>query len=1843
LQADERGRTVAKSKPSGSRVSVPLAGYTTCQLLRTSARTRVYRAERQHDRKSVVAKVFQLDDAGVEARVTHEFRLLQQLDVEGVVRALGIERAGNQLVLLLDYVDGCNLEQHAGGQPMGVAEFLPKALSLTATLARIHERRVIHRDIKPSNILVERTEGAVFLADFGISVLLENERQHLYDPEVLTGTLPYISPEQTGRTAREVDFRSDLYSLGVTFYELLTGRRPFESSAPLELIHSHLARQVTPANVLVPTLPRLLSDIVMRLLQKAPEHRYQSARGLHADLERFAAAWQAGEGEPAFELGLSDRPLGLQLPRQLYGRERERALLDAELRSAIALDQRRLVVIHGGPGQGKSALIADFEASVLACGGYMALGRVDPRARDQPHQAFADAFARLFEQILTESDQRLARWREAIASELGPVAGVAVSLIPELSLVLGPVPDVPSLELGEARNRLHLALARLVGALARTNPLVLVIDDLHLADASSIALLHTMLVEGGSGRLLVIAALRDDELGDDHPIQQLEPVQHVELGPLPDEDLRQMLADALGHTRQDIARLATLVARKTANNPLLIRQLLIQLADLRLLRCDERGWCWDEDEIAGAAIPEDAIGMMRAKIERLAADERELLICASAIGASFEPSLLVALAGGSPERIAASLHALEREGLLSTVGTRMQFSHEAVRQSASDLDPPTWRRHRWALGQHWLQGGAAGQPEKLFAIVDALVDGRPEVAGLSAAQQRELAERLVEAGERALAQAAWQPAQHYFERGLESIADERAGLVEPLAFAARLGRAQALALAGENHRAAAAFDELLARPLTLTQHGRVVARRIRILVQQQRLVEAVEQGLAALTRCGIELPRSPSQFKMIVELMRAIRLAKRTSTASLIAAPEIAEERIAIAVELVNELKHAALAVDVNLFVILTGLHVRLILAHGFHPSGAEGIAQLAIPLAGMANPGEARRLSEAAAELVHARPSSVGTIVRTEASGRLFAGPSFRSFRECAAPCEPAARGALEVGERIHAGYYGALGLSLHYFAGTPLRELIELEPRLRRELDDFGTREMAMLADMRMRMIERFAGVTPRAPFLRRSEIAGETISELSQYAVVVAEIEGRLLLAFSEGELPDAELVELQALVDSIAHDYERVLFGTWQIPLFALLSAIVANETSRRGRGGSRLRLLRLLRRRLATARRYARGCPSNYEPLAEMVAGERARARGLEQRALGHYERARRLACEAGTCMFEAFAALREASLCTQLGWTAAGKGALQSAREAFERWGARGLVDRLARRVPLPELEPSAATPTPPRTTGRNSTSASNMTLDLASVLSTMQVISEDLRLDEVIARVLAAAMENAGADRGLLLLERDGQVAVVAEGGASLAIEFMTVPLPLRSAGERLATSVVHYVLRTGNPLVVEDLARDSRFAGDPYVASSGVRSLLCMPITKQHERLGALVLENRFNSGAFTRERLEVLRILIGQAASALDNARLYAALARSESQWRSLVDGAPVVVALIDEQGRFEFINHVDVVPDAPRRLPGVSVESILDRSSVGAWRAALAEAKASGERQELELCVVPTDEDGRVGERHWYMTRVAPIDGDGHVGKFLAIATDITERKRLEAQLRQQQRLEAIGTLASGVAHEINNPVQGILNYAELICERAEDPASVREFADEITTESERVANIVRNLLAFSRQEREQQREPVEIRGLIESTLSLTQAVMRKDNVRIVLELSPHLPRVTCRPQQIQQVIMNLVTNARDALNERYQGFDERKHITIRAMLLTSDDRPWLRLSVEDHGPGIPEHLRVCIFDPFFTTKGRDQGTGLGLAVSHGIASEHGGRLSVESELGVGTCFHLDLPV
>ncbi|KIG17505.1 Sensory box histidine kinase/response regulator [Enhygromyxa salina] len=1825
----------------------------------------------------MIAKVFDIEDEADEDRVQHEFDLVQSLDIDGIVKARELRRVGDQLVLILERIPGVNLSEYADGKPLPIAKFWPIATRIAEILAQTHAARVVHRDIKPSNILVDPQTGRVHLADFGISVLLENERRHIYDGDVLAGTLPYISPEQTGRTSRAVDRRSDLYSLGVTFYELLTGHRPFEGLLPLELIHAHLAREPEPPTSLRPELSAGLCGLVLKLLAKAPEHRYQTADGLAADLRRLQAQHEAGLDDSHVELGAEDFTTDLLLPQRLYGREREQAELSVAFAGVAKSGGRQTIALTGPLGAGKSLLIRELETTVMGHGGHMLGGKFDA-FRDLPYAGFEQALTVLFEQMLTESDTRLERWRRQLGAALGSLAGVLAELCPTVELILGPQAKPARVDAAEARNRLLVTIERLLSVVCvDQRPIALVLEDLHWADQGSLRLVEA-LVHGHGGPLLLVFSLRRDDLPATHPLRELlaELAGHprgreLELGGLSTPAIEALLTDALPGARE-LGKLAHAIARKTNGMPLFVGQFLSQLARRDLLRPGKQGWVWDHDRVEAEPIPDDAVAMMGTKLDSLSASARDVIRRAACIGSRFELPRLALVCRHERVQLTACLFELEAAGLLAHVAGEYRFVHDSIQDAARQgLADDVRRELHWTIGRELL-AGLARSDERLFEVVDHLAAGAP--ANPDDNTRLELATLDLRAGTRGLDTGAYDLAQSYLARGIQLTLANRDDVIArgpaapdyELAFRLHFNLAYSFALNGLRKQADAAFSKLLDWQLEDHHYGEVVARRVRILWVETRHHEAVALGLAALARLGSPIPRAPGRIRAMAAVYRAWKMVRSLDGAAIAAMPRCEDPRDAAVLDLLNQVKYAAFIVDNHLYLYLVGIHPLLIRTLGVHSTIIEAIGNLAIGVGGgLGKSADAVRMQDLARELARGEPTAK-TESRVLAIGGSLSLHRGRCFADIVTLFDASYQAALEAGEFDSASFIGGFGGDMQLEVGIHLRVLDRHCRRVARDVGRWCPNQMKVAVWMLRGLSLSLRGADEESAEPAQTDQADQVWDLDPEQILAHNGAPTNYYVGFITKALRELVFADHAAALDSCLrciHDVEKVVFNTWFIARAYVLTCAAYSIHLLAGGAPSSLAKAGT-RKGLRTLRRWAKHNPANYGHYLDLARGLRHAVRGQPAPAAVLLDRAWSGARKRGCRWIEGIAAEQLAALLERQGMTALVDGAKQRAWAAYAAWGADAKLEQLLRAHPDSFAEfrgrSDVQRATSPRgLDGRllvhdkraSSGSSSTPQLDLAAVLRTVGAISEDLRLDEVIRRVLDAALTSVGADRGLLVLEQGRELTLVAEATDVGASTIFADPPLLRDVGARVPSSLVHFVVRSGQSVVLDDARMDQRFAGDPYLEQAEVRSVLALPLIKGERRLGALVVENRLTTHGFSPTSIKALKLITNQAASTLENALLYSALHSSEARWRSLVDGAPDLIALLDERGRIVFRNHSGALTGLDEGDDERDTEGSLRPDSAATWREAVTAVLADGQRREFELEFIPVAEPSR-----WYAVRVAPIEvrrtllsetePEAVHRNAVVVATDISARKQAEAerqafdaQVREHQRLESVGTLASGVAHEINNPIQGIMNYADLIQASATD-SSLIEFATEIIYESNRVASIIRNLLAFSRQHADDAVDSVALGEVIDATLSLVRSLLRGDYITVEVEITPGLPLVRCRAQHIQQVVMNLITNARDALNERYGAYDVRKRIDI---CVKRAARPgWIRVSICDTADGIPDDVLPRIFDPFFTTKDRSEGTGLGLAVSHGIIKDHGGELLVETKVGEGTCVSLELP-
>jgi serine/threonine protein kinase len=568
-------------------------------------------------------------------RLAHEYELRDALDAAWAARPLQLVRELGHTALILKDPGGEPLDGLIGS-PMEIGTFLRLAVGLSVAVGRLHESGLVHKDIKPSNVLVNVASGQAWLTGFGTASRLARERQSPGPPELIAGTLAYMAPEQTGRMNRSIDSRSDLYSLGITLYQMLTGSLPFTASDATEWLHCHIARKPAPPSERLENVPAPLSSIIMRLLAKTAEERYQSARGVESDLRRCLEEWETWHRINDFPLGEHDTPDQLLIPEKLYGREKEIEILLASFDRAIAGDRPELVLVSGYSGIGKSSVVNELHKVLVPLRGLFASGKFERHKRDIPYSTLVQAFASLIRPLLTKSEEELNRWRNALRGALDPNGKLIADLVPELELIIGEQPPVPELPPQDAQGRFQLVFRRFISVFARReHPLALFLDDLQWLDAATLDVLEDLLIQPDVRHLILIGAYRDNEVDATHPLmRKLEAMrqagailQDIVLGPLTREDLGRFITDALHCEPERASPLAKLIREKTGGNPFFVVQFISTLAEEALLTFDhgDGRWSWDLSRIHAKGYTDNVVALIVGKLNRLPVETQNAL------------------------------------------------------------------------------------------------------------------------------------------------------------------------------------------------------------------------------------------------------------------------------------------------------------------------------------------------------------------------------------------------------------------------------------------------------------------------------------------------------------------------------------------------------------------------------------------------------------------------------------------------------------------------------------------------------------------------------------------------------------------------------------------------------------------------------------------------------------------------------------------------------------------------------------------------------------------------------------------------------------------------------------------------------------------------------------------------------------------------------------------------------------------------------------------------------------------------------------------------------------------
>jgi predicted ATPase/signal transduction histidine kinase len=1748
------------------------------------------------------------------------------------------------------------------GTPWELLSFLEIAQRLATALAALHERGIVHQDIRPDNVLTNAASGELWLIGLTASTS---------EPVLAKrAALPYMAPEQTGRMDRHVDARSDLYSLGVVLYELLTGVLPFQARDALEWIHSHVAKRHVAPDERVPGTPSVVSALVMKLLAKDPDERYQSARSVAADLQQCLLALRERGRIDSFELGASERRARLHFPGKLYGRERELAALHAAFARVQGSGASELVLVSGHSGIGKSALVHALQASLSPAQALFASGKFDQFKRDIPYATFAHALQDVVRGMLSESEDALAHWRAALRQALGANGQLLVSLVPELELVVGEQAPLAELPPRERKARFQQVFCRFIGALARPEqPLLLFLDDLQWLDAATLELLEHLATQPEVRHVLVLGAFRSHEVDGDHALtrafsrmlQAGVRMEQIALAPLPCEGVCAVVADVLSTPPTEARPLADLIYEKTGGNAFFVTQLVTELHDSGLVTASAsaaRPLRWDRLRIEARGSSENIVALMVERLDRLPEATRALLVLLAGVGQRASVDLLCSLAEADATQVHAGMAAAVRAGLVLRLEGGYSFLHDRVQEASYALVAPADRPAlHCKIGR--VLADQCSDDAALFDVVNQINRGLSQVD--SAVERVRFATLNLRAGKLAKRATAYAAAQSYLEAGASLAPADDA-----LRFELDFQLAECELLLSELTTSDARLARLAERAQGPAERAAVACLRLDLFTVMDRSDLSVEVGLAYLAQAGIDWPRHPSDAEVTREYDRLFAQLGTRPVEALAELPALVDADVRAMMDVLTKLQVPALFYDENLQGMVIGRMANLSLEHGNSDGSVFAYCWLGAFLAshfGMYD--RALRFADLSIQLV-ARPELSRFKARVLCVYGYLVNPWVHHLRSGVACLQSANASAREIGDLTFVAYTSNHLVTLGLALGRPLADV-------QREAES----GLALASNARFGLVEHFfAGQLALIRALRglppaldaaavEQRFAREPALAIAACWYWIRKLQSRLFAADPRGALDAAACA--QPLLWTSTSSFEIAEYH-----FYVALAHAGAHDLSPHADH------VHALRTHLATLAHCAERCPANFGYRVALVQAELARVLGDELAAEGGYERALTAAQEQGFTNGAGLAAELAWRFHARRGLATIARGYLDEARRCYQRWGA---ADKLR------QLEESGARLAHADV---SELGASLTQLDAQAVIQASLALSSEIMLDRLVETLLRMTVEHAGAERGLLLAWHGDKLQLEASAKTE---DAGVVVLAQRSAANpsELPLSLVHHAARTQENVILGDAMGGHRFAADPYFAHATRRSIACLPLVKQARVVGVLYLENNLTSHAFTPALTAVLRLLASQAAVSLENARLYRetdsrlAFSTMRSQIASsFASSTPerlaesIGEALARVAGFFAidaialvWLAHSDAAARARHYFSRPGSPCIAEALSAAALPAVLRGedvsiadvAQLATERPQLAAAHVralfawPLVSDGNTvatiifgfcaptdfsRETLQHMKQLAEV-----FLNTLARQQTLSELGRSEAALQQAQlelthasRLAALGELAASIAHEVNQPLAAIVADAgaglNWLSRTPPELAATRESLEAICRDGKRAGDVINRIRALVRSA-PARREACDIAAIIEGVVPLLHGQLQRAGIALDTVLAKSLPMVEGDAVELQQVVLNLVLNASDATRDVSV---ERRRVTIRAELQRLADEQCVVVAVRDLGVGLPSTDASRLFDAFYTTK--SGGLGLGLPISRSIVSRHGGRLWAEAA-APGALFCFALPV
>ncbi len=1493
------------------------------------------------DKKSVILKQLKQNYPSVAAltRFRQEYDILQHLaslkaarnPSEYVVCAYDLRTYEKTLVMVLEDFGGASLQDlflPSASQPkpqpkIAITDFLVLAIQITQAIAQTHNRGVIHKAISPTNIVLNPQTHQLKLVDFGIATRLAQTSPGLEIPNTIEDSLAYVSPEQTGRMNRLLDYRTDFYSLGVTLYELLTQSVPFWAEDSLELVHQHLAQKPPHPQCKRDDIPPVLAEIILKLLSKNAEDRYQSAQGIQADLEQCLHAVETKRTVQHFPLAAQDHPTQLQIPQKLYGREMAISTLLNAFERVATEHKSELMLVTGHAGIGKSMLVREIYKPITQKKGYFISGKFNQLQRNIPYAAVVDAFTGLVRSLLTESQTRLQLWKQRLCEAMGSSGQVMVDVIPDLALIIGPQPPVPQLGPQEASNRFNLVFQRFIQVFGQEHPLVIFLDDLQWADAASLQIIQLMLTGvGGQGDSstalrrshLVIGAYRDDEMSVTHPltmtIKALQEKgveqQAIALQPLSLADIQQLLSDTLRTSRRNVHTLASLIRAKTGGNPFFVNEFLKALAAENLVYFDfeTSRWRWTIQQIKACDITDNVVTLMVSKLEKLPPETQNILCLAACIGATFDLKTLAAVEQKPESQISKTIAAAVEAGLLLATSPpeetlliqNYRFLHDRVQQAAYSLMSKQQKQEQhFKIGQLLLQtvrSPSASDKQhwqaNLFDIVDHLNIGKAQSA--EARFLLDLAQLNLEAAKKSKNATAYAAARDYLCTGLSCLPPQAWTDFYALTRSLHQERAEIEYLLGNFEQSQQLLDKILANANTLLDRAEAYSLLVLQFTLRTDYAKAVDYGRQALQLFEIDFPQADyaAAFDRDYQQLE-IALGDRPLS-SLLNLPHIKKREQQLAIKILSNMGSAAYRYDQTVWQVVVVISIRLFLAWGNVPESCYGYSNFGTLL------GSVLKNYPASYEscLVSLKLSEKYGDA-TQKSRACFILSNFvhswvKHVREADVINQTGAKLGLESGELQYVGYTISYRISNLFFQGKSLDTLsVDLQEALSfcQQVKNQWAVDALLAYQLAIHALSHISQhslleSTNDADYIN-SCIANKSYSGLCRYYILKA------IVHYLGGHYGVALACVRQA---QALQSYILGVVSSAELNLYTSLILVQLWATASPQQQAEYLDEINALQEQLKL---WADSCSENFLHKFWLVEAEVARINCQMWQAQEGYDRAIAAAADQGFIQEEALANELAAQFWLQCGKPEFAQSYFQKAHYGYQLWGAMAKVHQLEQQQPT-LLKNALQTD--------RSSSAGN--LDVLSLMKGSQAIAREIVLDKLLAQLMTLVMENAGAQLGHLMIEEDGQFHIEATGVVNAPPRILE-RLPIAGT---VPMSLFNYVTRTRKSVVLSSAVDRGEFTQDGYIQQHRTKSVLCTPLIYQNKLTALLYLENNLAEGAFTDNHLQMITLLSGQAAISLENSRLYATLEQKVSE-RTLALQAAKEDAELASQAKGKFL--------------------------------------------------------------------------------------------------------------------------------------------------------------------------------------------------------------------------------------------------------------------------------------------------------------------------------------------